>query len=183
MKCRWGGGVSALSTGACTATLCVMVTINKGGGCAPPTLTSQGLFFNHDGMYARNRPLLLCVYSVVITRHKFVHCTLPDLKSPSETFSILGGAWGVAYLGFGVAKLGRCVAKLGRCVDKLGGCMAKLGGCVAKLRCHASSVSWDVACSLFGMRRNNIKNTKNLQKLALKRYYFSYFNVQQRDHP
>ncbi len=67
------------------------------------------------------------MYSLVITCHKCVHCSVPDLKSPSETFSILGGARGVAYLGFGVAKLGRCVVKLGDCVAKSGCCVAKLG--------------------------------------------------------
>jgi len=36
----------------------------KGGGRAPPTLTSQGWFFHHDGMYAKNRQSPLCVYSV-----------------------------------------------------------------------------------------------------------------------
>ncbi len=39
----------------------------KGGGRAPPTLTSQDWFFHHDGMYARNRQSPLCVYSEVIT--------------------------------------------------------------------------------------------------------------------
>ncbi len=33
----------------------------KGGGRAPSTLTSLGKFFDHDGMYARKRPLPLCV--------------------------------------------------------------------------------------------------------------------------
>jgi hypothetical protein len=46
------------------ATLYVLVTIAKGGGRAPRTLTSQGWFFHHDGMYARKRPLPLSVYSV-----------------------------------------------------------------------------------------------------------------------
>ncbi len=36
----------------------------KGGGSPPLTLTSQGWFFYHDGMYARNRQMPLCVYSV-----------------------------------------------------------------------------------------------------------------------
>ena len=58
------------------------------------------------------------MYSVVITRHKFVHCTVPDLKSPPE--SIFEGACGLAYFGFGVVKLGRYVAKLEGCVAKLG---------------------------------------------------------------
>ncbi len=36
----------------------------KGGGRAPPTLTSMGYFFHHDGMYARNPQSPLCAYSV-----------------------------------------------------------------------------------------------------------------------
>jgi hypothetical protein len=32
-----------------------------------PTTPSQGWFFNHDGMYARNRQLPLCVNSVDLT--------------------------------------------------------------------------------------------------------------------
>ncbi len=35
----------------------------KGGGRAPTTLTSQGWFFHHDGMYARNWQSPFCVYS------------------------------------------------------------------------------------------------------------------------
>ncbi len=56
--------VSALSAGAYTATLYVMVNRVKWGGREPPTLTSMGKFFHHDGMYARKRTLPLCVYSV-----------------------------------------------------------------------------------------------------------------------
>ncbi len=44
--------------------LYMMVNIVKRGGRAPSTLTSLGKFFHHDGMYARKRPLPLCVYSV-----------------------------------------------------------------------------------------------------------------------
>ncbi len=33
----------------------------KGGGRAPPTLTSLGWFYPHDGKYARKLPLPLCV--------------------------------------------------------------------------------------------------------------------------
>ncbi len=47
-----------------TATFYMMVNRVKGGGRATSTLTSQGWFFHHDGMYARNRSLPLCVYSV-----------------------------------------------------------------------------------------------------------------------
>jgi hypothetical protein len=43
-----------------------MVNKRKGGGRAPPTLTSQGWFFHQDGMYARNWPLPLCVYPVLL---------------------------------------------------------------------------------------------------------------------
>ncbi len=35
--------------------------VRKGGGLAPLTLTSLGKFYPRDGMYARNRLLLLCV--------------------------------------------------------------------------------------------------------------------------
>ncbi len=44
-----------------------MVSRVKGAGRAPPTLTSQGWFFHHDGIYARNWTLPLCAYSVVWT--------------------------------------------------------------------------------------------------------------------
>jgi hypothetical protein len=53
------GSVSALSAGAYTATLFVMVDIVKGGGRAvhpPPHLHQPGLFFHHDRMYARKQP-------------------------------------------------------------------------------------------------------------------------------
>jgi hypothetical protein len=36
----------------------------NGVGVQPPTLTSQGWFFHHDRMYARNWQSPLCVYSV-----------------------------------------------------------------------------------------------------------------------
>ncbi len=39
----------------------------KGCGRAPSSLTRQGWFFHHEGMYARNRQLPLCVYSVLET--------------------------------------------------------------------------------------------------------------------
>ncbi len=40
----------------------------KGGGRAPPSLSpAWGYFFQHDGMYARKRPLPLCVHSVAKT--------------------------------------------------------------------------------------------------------------------
>ena len=52
--------VSAHSAGEYTATLLVMVNVIKGGGRAPPTLTSLGYFYHHDGMYARKQRLLLC---------------------------------------------------------------------------------------------------------------------------
>jgi hypothetical protein len=69
-----GGGVEMMvslapvSAGAYTATFNVMVNRVKGGGRdypPPPTITSQDCFYHHDGMYARKRPLPLCVYSVV----------------------------------------------------------------------------------------------------------------------
>ncbi len=44
-----------------------MVTRVKGGGRVPPPLHQPGLFFHHDGLYARNWTLPLCVYSVVWT--------------------------------------------------------------------------------------------------------------------
>ncbi len=45
--------VSSLSVGAYTTTLHVMVDIVKGDWRAPPTRTSLGKFFHHDGIYAR----------------------------------------------------------------------------------------------------------------------------------
>jgi hypothetical protein len=56
--------VSALSAGAYTATLYVMVNVVKGCGRAPP------LIFHHDGMYARKRPLPLCAYSEIKNNRK-----------------------------------------------------------------------------------------------------------------
>jgi hypothetical protein len=53
--------VSALSAGLYTTFLYVMVDIVKGGGRAPPTLTSLGKFFHYDGMYLQKRRLPLCV--------------------------------------------------------------------------------------------------------------------------
>ncbi len=40
---------------------CMMVNVIKGGGRAPPTLTSPDKFYPHDWMYARKQTLLLCV--------------------------------------------------------------------------------------------------------------------------
>jgi hypothetical protein len=57
-------GVSALSAGAYTTALVVMVDRMKVVGRAPPTLTRLGLFCHVDGMYARKWLLPLCVYSV-----------------------------------------------------------------------------------------------------------------------
>jgi hypothetical protein len=50
--------VYALSAGAHTTTLYVMLDIVKEGERAPP-LTSLSLFFHHDCMYARKWPLSL----------------------------------------------------------------------------------------------------------------------------
>jgi hypothetical protein len=41
-----------------------MVDIVKGGGRAPPPSPARADFTLNYGMYARNRPLPLCVYSV-----------------------------------------------------------------------------------------------------------------------
>ncbi len=60
--------VSVSSAGAHTSTLYVMVNIVDGkyserGVCVhPPTHTSLGQFFHHDGMDAKKRPSPLCVY-------------------------------------------------------------------------------------------------------------------------
>jgi hypothetical protein len=62
--------VSALSAGAYTATLYVIVNKMKGGGCASPTLTSLGSFFHNDGMYARKRPLPLCFGSLTYDHYQ-----------------------------------------------------------------------------------------------------------------
>jgi hypothetical protein len=57
---------------AAIATLCLLW-----GWACTPTLTSQGWFFHHDGMYARNRSLSLFVFSVVRTVKDWrVQCTL-----------------------------------------------------------------------------------------------------------
>jgi hypothetical protein len=74
-----GDGVSSLSAGAYTATLYVMVTIKKGGGRAPPHSPARADF---SIMMECTPEFGHChsVYPVVITRHKFVHCTLQDLK-------------------------------------------------------------------------------------------------------
>ncbi len=53
--------MSAQSAGAYTATFLVMVNVMKGGERAPPTLTSLGKFYPHDGMYVRKQPLQLSV--------------------------------------------------------------------------------------------------------------------------
>ncbi len=59
--------ISALSAEAytATATLYVMVNRVKGGGRAPPHNSPAWVNFSiMSGMYARKRPLPLCVYSV-----------------------------------------------------------------------------------------------------------------------
>jgi hypothetical protein len=43
-----GTGSRIRNTAAYTATLLVMVNVIKGGGRAPPTLTSPGKFYPHD---------------------------------------------------------------------------------------------------------------------------------------
>ncbi len=53
--------MSAHSAEAYTATLLVMVNVRRGGGLAPPTLTSQGQFYSHHWMYARKQRWQLCV--------------------------------------------------------------------------------------------------------------------------
>jgi hypothetical protein len=60
-KIRNRGKVSALSAGAYTTILYVMVDKVKGDGRAPPPLSSPAWAYPHDGMYARKWPLLLCV--------------------------------------------------------------------------------------------------------------------------
>ncbi len=65
----YSGGVSAISAGANTTTLHVIVDKVKGGR-APPALNRLGLFYHHDGMYARKWPFQLCVYSVVPSKHR-----------------------------------------------------------------------------------------------------------------
>ncbi len=74
------GSVSALSAGAFTASLYVMVIGWKGG--APPTPTGLGWFFHHDGMYDRNRQSPLCVYSVVTTYYNLRQRAIWTLKIP-----------------------------------------------------------------------------------------------------
>ncbi len=65
---KYGECVSALSAGAYTTTLLVMVVRVKRVGHAPPphTFTRLGWFYHHDEMHIRKRPLPLCMYSVAI---------------------------------------------------------------------------------------------------------------------
>jgi hypothetical protein len=61
----WSVCVSALSAGAYTTTLLVMVDRVKVGGRAHPTLTRLGSIYHHDGVYARKWPLPAYLHSVV----------------------------------------------------------------------------------------------------------------------
>ncbi len=66
--------MSAHSAGAYTATL--LVNVIRGGGRAPPTLTSQGQFYPHHWMYARKQRLQLCVLCGCYSRYLRVsRCT------------------------------------------------------------------------------------------------------------
>ncbi len=84
---KLGECVSALSAGAYPATLYVMVNIVKGGGRAPPTLTSLGKFFHHDGLYARKRPLQLCLNSMIQTSILFDKNWFSRFKSERSILS------------------------------------------------------------------------------------------------
>ncbi len=83
----WSVWVSALSAGACTTTLLVMVDRVKGGGRARPTLTRLGCIYHHDGMYARKWTLpdylhsLVCVFLPSIKKL----CTFPLIHA-SDTY-------------------------------------------------------------------------------------------------
>ncbi len=68
--------ICSLSWSVNTATL---INLVKGGGRALPILTSLGYFFHHDGIYARKRPLPLCVYSELLIPSKY---TLVNLHAP-----------------------------------------------------------------------------------------------------
>jgi hypothetical protein len=61
------GSVSAHLAGAYTTTLHMMVNRVKEGGRAPPPSPAKADFFHHDGMYAINRQLPFCVYSMPVT--------------------------------------------------------------------------------------------------------------------
>ncbi len=61
-------GVSALSAGAYTVTLYVMVNMV---GVHPPSSAAWANFSINDGMYARKRALPLYVFSVVKSLYKF----------------------------------------------------------------------------------------------------------------
>jgi hypothetical protein len=56
----------ALSAGAYATTLLAMVDRVKGEGMHPPTLTRLGWFYHNNGIYARKRPLPLCVYFLLL---------------------------------------------------------------------------------------------------------------------
>jgi hypothetical protein len=57
------GTVSALSAGANTTALLLMVHRVKRIERALPILNRLGCVYHYDGMYARKWPLPLCVYS------------------------------------------------------------------------------------------------------------------------
>jgi hypothetical protein len=86
-----GDGVSSLSAGAYTATLYVMVTIKKGVGEHPPHSPARAdIDFS---IMMECTPEIGHCHSVCILwlLHVTSLYTVPDLKSPSETFSIFGG--------------------------------------------------------------------------------------------
>jgi hypothetical protein len=56
---------------------------NKGGGRAPPTLTSQGQFYPHDWMYARKQQLQLCV--LCGSNYYIRYCTVHDISPTTES--------------------------------------------------------------------------------------------------
>jgi hypothetical protein len=88
------GSVSALSAGAYTKTSYVMVNIVKRHGQLDmhPPPASLGKFFHHDGMYARKRPLPLCVYSVCTPEsgrcHSVYSMRTPESGSCHSVYSV-----------------------------------------------------------------------------------------------
>ncbi len=86
---NWGS-VSALSAGAYTTTLYMMVDTVKGGGRAPSTLTRLGWFFHHYGIYSRKWPLPLWVYSVITS---LAGSTLPQIWQ-----QMLAPFWYIMYI-------------------------------------------------------------------------------------
>ncbi len=73
VELKYCESICLLSWSVYTATLYIREgKQSERGWVCTPSLTSLGLFFHHDGMYARNRPSPLCVYSVDIAQMQHI---------------------------------------------------------------------------------------------------------------